>query len=126
MSLKVEAGHQTIMPYLTVKGAAKLIEFLEQVFAGKVAYTSHREDGSIAHTEVRIADTTVMLADVSEQWDVTTAGMYIYVPDTDAAYEKALAMGAKSIMEPADQPYKARMGGVIDPFGNTWWISTLL
>jgi uncharacterized glyoxalase superfamily protein PhnB len=49
---------------------------------------------------------------------------YMYVPDCDAAYQRALAAGAKSIQAPSDAPYGDRIGGVTDPFGNQWWIAT--
>jgi uncharacterized glyoxalase superfamily protein PhnB len=39
-------------------------------------------------------------------------------------YRSALAAGAASVMEPADQIYGDRMGGVKDPTGNTWWLAT--
>jgi uncharacterized glyoxalase superfamily protein PhnB len=49
---------------------------------------------------------------------------YLYVPDVDALYRRALAAGAKSLAEPADQPYGDRVAGVTDPFGNQWYIGT--
>jgi PhnB protein len=52
------------------------------------------------------------------------AMFYLYVPDCDAVYRRALAAGAKSVSEPTDHPYGDRSGGVIDPFGNTWYIAT--
>jgi uncharacterized glyoxalase superfamily protein PhnB len=49
---------------------------------------------------------------------------YLYVPNCDAVYHRALAAGAKSVMEPTDHPYGDRSGAVQDAFGNEWWIAT--
>ena len=49
---------------------------------------------------------------------------YMYVPDCDAVYHRALAAGGKSIAEPTDHPYGDRSGAVQDTFGNEWWIAT--
>jgi uncharacterized glyoxalase superfamily protein PhnB len=49
---------------------------------------------------------------------------YVYVPDCDALYRRALAAGAKSLHELADQPYGDRTGAVTDPFGNIWYVAT--
>ena len=51
--------------------------------------------------------------------------LYLYVPDCDAAYAKAIAAGAEKVMEPMDQFYGDRSGGVLAPFGNQWWFGTL-
>jgi len=50
--------------------------------------------------------------------------LYLYVPDVDAAYQKALKAGATSVMEVADQFYGDRGGGVKDPAGNQWFLGT--
>lgn len=65
-----------------------------------------------------------MLADAQPHLPATTAAMYMYVPDVDATYKRALAAGATAAMEPADQFYGDRHGGVKDQFGNFWWIAT--
>jgi uncharacterized glyoxalase superfamily protein PhnB len=52
------------------------------------------------------------------------AAMYVYVPNVDDTYKKALAAGGTSVMEPADQFYGDRHGGVKDRWGNFWWIAT--
>ena len=50
--------------------------------------------------------------------------LYLYVPNADAAYQLALKAGATSVMEPADQFYGDRSGGVWDPAGNSWFFGT--
>lgn len=115
------------MPYLIVKDAAGLIKFLKNVFGGELKFSMPREEGSdiIAHAEVRIGEAVVMMAEATEQFPVCTAGIFIYVDDTQAVYDKALANGATSIMPPAKMDYASLTAGFTDPCGNVWWPATL-
>ena len=122
--VNIAEGHQQIMPYLIVSGASDFIEFLKNVFHGEVQYSMPRSEGVIAHAEVRIGASTVMLADATEEFAPCTAGMFIYVDNADEVYGRALAAGATSVQEPADMPY-GRSGGVADRWGNTWWVTAL-
>lgn len=117
-------GYHTVTPYLVVEGAAKLLDFLERAFGGKVTERVERPDGSIGHAEVRVGDSMLMLAEANAQWKPMPALIYLYVPDTDLTYQRALQAGATSVMAPANQFYGDRNGGVKDPFGNLWWIGT--
>jgi PhnB protein len=49
---------------------------------------------------------------------------YVYVPDCDAVYRRALAAGATSLSEPTDQSYGDRSASVTDAFGHQWYIAT--
>jgi PhnB protein len=120
----IPEGYHSVTPYLTVQGAAKLLDFLQQAFDAKVTERMDRPDGRIGHAEVRIGDSVVMLAEASDQWKPMTGGIYLYVEDTDAAFKRALEAGAVSIMEPANQFYGDRNAGIKDPAGNFWWIAT--
>lgn len=117
-------GYHTVTPYLVVEGAAKLLDFLERAFGGKVTERVDRPDGTVGHAEVRLGDSMLMLAEASAQWKAMPALIYLYVPDTDTTYQRALQAGATSVMAPANQFYGDRNGGVKDPFGNMWWIGT--
>ena len=66
----------------------------------------------------------VLLAMDPPYSEATKASIYVYVPDVDETYKRALAEGATSINEPAEKPWKARMAGVKDTFGNIWYIET--
>jgi len=120
----VPDGQHSVTPYLVVEGAPKLIDFIKQAFGGKEEYRGVRPDGSIMHAQVRIGDSVVMLSDATAQFRPTSAMVHLYLEDADAAYKRAIEAGAKSLMEPANQFYGDRSGGVSDPFGNTWWVST--
>lgn len=118
-----ERACRTVTPYLTVTDAATLLAFVRTVFGAEIVMRSERPDGSIAHTEFRIGDTLIMMSGASEQWPPMPAGLLVYVDDPDTAFARALDAGAASIMDVVDTDHGDRMGGVIDPCGNQWWIA---
>jgi len=118
------AGYHSVSPYLTVVGAANLIEFLQAVFDATVVERMTRPDGSVGHCEVRIGDSIVMMAEPPDPSKARPSNLYVYVADVDATYRRALLHGARSEREPADQFYGDRSGGFVDASGNTWWIAT--
>ncbi len=123
--VSVPEGYQTVMPYLIVPNAAQFMDFLQKVFQAEEKFRTARENGSIMHAEMIIGDSTLMLAEATKEWSAQPAGLYIHVANADDTYRTALAQGATSLMEPADQPY-GRSGGVKDPFENTWWVTSAL
>jgi PhnB protein len=126
-NVKVPNGHQTLMPYLMLAGAAKFKEFTINVFGGKIISTHLQEDNPnmIKHSEVKIGDSTIMFCDARAEWPAQPSNMFIYVENADDTYQKALSEGATKVMEPADQDY-GRSCGVTDPCGNVWWITSVL
>jgi PhnB protein len=118
------SGYHTVTPYLIVEGADKLIDFLKQSFDAEETERLASPDGKIMHAEVRIGDSMIMMGEAGGNWTPVPGSIYIYVRDTDATYKRALAAGAASVMEPADQFYGDRNAGVKDPIGNIWWIGT--
>jgi PhnB protein len=117
-------GYHSVTPYLVVQGVGKLIDFLTQAFDAQEFFRMPRPDGTIAHAEVRIGDSIVMMGEAMGELKPMPSSIYLYVNDTDAVYKRALQAGATSMMEPADQFYGDRRGGVKDPVGNIWWIAT--
>jgi PhnB protein len=103
-------GFHTITPYLIVEGAEKQIGFMT--------------DGSIMHATLKIGDSMLMLSDASQHAKASSVMLYLYVPNVDAAYQRALKAGATSVMEPADQFYGDRSAGVKDAAGNQWFLGT--
>ncbi|HYG40838.1 MAG TPA: VOC family protein [Cytophagales bacterium] len=122
--MKIPTGHQTIMPYIIVKEAGKFMDFLKNVFGAEETAKYMRNESEIMHAEVNINGSTVMFAGSTGQWQAQNAGMFIYVEDVDKTYKKALEQGATSLMEIEDKEY-GRSGGIRDPFGNVWWITTI-
>ena len=119
----IPKGFGTVTPFLTVADAAKLIDFLQQAFAAQVTFRMDAPDGSVRHAEVKIGDSMVMIGQAPAGQEMR-AMLHLYAPDTDALYHRAIAAGATSIREPADQFYGDRTGGVRDLCGNQWWIAT--
>jgi PhnB protein len=117
-------GYTSVSPYLIVSGASKTIAFLERALDGVEIRRSPGPNGSIMHAEVRLDDTVVMLADGVEGWPPVGAHVHVYVPDVDAAYRRAIEAGATCVQKPIKKDDADKRGGVMDPGGTTWWIST--
>jgi PhnB protein len=117
-------GYHTVTPYLVVTGAAGVIAFLEKTFDAALVMRLDAPNGRIGHAEMRIGDSVVMLGDAHGEHKPTQAMLHLYVPDVDAAYQRALAAGASAVQAPKDQFYGDRSGGVRDMSGNLWWIAT--
>ena len=120
----VPDGFHTLTPYLTVDNAQTLMNFIEQAFDGKVVYRMNDDEGNVRHAEMKIGDSMLMLGQARDEWHPKEANLVLYVPDCDAMYQKALAAGGTTVRELSTQPCGDRSGGVKDPQGNTWWIST--
>jgi PhnB protein len=118
----IREGFHTVTPYLTVEQPAELLEFIKQSFlATELGRTTGSAGGM--HAEARIGDSMLMVGGGVGLGKHPTA-IHLYVPDVDEAYARALKAGATSLMEPADQEYGERSGGVQDPTGNRWYIAT--
>ena len=120
----VPDGYHTVTPYLVVGDADMLIQFAKRAFDATIVHETRRSDGALMHGELQIGDSRVMLGQANDQHSPMPACIYLYVPDTDATYKKALAAGAVSTMEPVNQFFGDRNAGVRDANGNMWWIAT--
>jgi len=120
----IPKGYRTITPYITVQGAAELIDFVKNAFDGVEAFRSIGPAGGI-HCEIQIGDSKLMIGG-GGQWRGTPmpTSLHLYVNDADAVYGRALAAGATSVHEPIDQFYGDREASVQDAGGNHWYIST--
>ena len=124
MSGAAPKGYNTVTTYLTVRGALDVLAFVKKAFGAEITEKHMNDDGSIMHAEIKIGDTRIMLGEAAHRWNAMPSMFYVYVPDCDAAYKKALNAGARSVREPADQHYGDRSGGVKDSAGNQWWIAS--
>jgi PhnB protein len=117
-------GYHTVTPYLTVREAAELIEFVKQAFGAEERFRTIGSAGGI-HCEVQIGDSMMMLGG-GGAWKGTPmpTAIHLYVKDVDAVYEQAVRAGAISIQPPTDQFYGDREAGVKDLAGNYWYIAT--
>lgn len=127
MATNIPKQYNRIMPYLIVEQAMDFKQFMETVFEATEQLRVPNKNGGIMHGELRIGgDTTLMYAQASDRFQIMNAGIYIHVENADATYEKALQAGASVVpgQEPSDREY-GRTCGVTDPFGNTWWITSV-
>ena len=117
-------GYHTITPYLIVKDADALQEFISQVFDATIEYTTRRDDGTIMHGSAVIGDSHIMFSQATEEYQPNPCMLYLYVEDVDVTYAKALNAGGESLREPTDEHYGDRSSGVKDSNGMQWWIAT--
>ena len=117
-------GYSTVSPYLIVDGAAATIKFLVQVFGAVELRRFPDEAGRLVHSEVRLDDSVLMVADGGDGWPPVPSHVHVYVAEVDETYRRALAAGAASVQEPVKKEDADRRGGVKDSGGTTWWIAT--
>src|SRR5262245_10894911 len=119
-------GIRSVTPYLAVRPAAELIEFVKRAFGAQEVLRTTGSSGGL-HAEVQIGDTRVMIGGGSAWGGTPTpTGLHLYVPDSDRVYQAALEAGAESLRAPVDQPYGDREASVKDMAGNHWYIATHL
>ena len=121
-------------PYLSVSNAAEMIEFYKKVFGAVETMRLKQPDGRIGHAELKVGGSTVMLADEFPEMGLLSpkslggtrspVSIHLYVENVDDVYKRALASGATSLREPADQFYGDRNAQVRDPSGHCWDIAT--
>jgi PhnB protein len=125
-------GLHTVTPYLIVKDAANAIAFYTKAFGARELFRMADPGGRICHAEIRIGDSTIMLADEFPEMGArspqsiggTPVSLAIYVEDVDAWAGQAIAAGAKVLRPVKDQFYGDRSGTFTDPFGHVWTLAT--
>ncbi len=128
----IPAGYHSITPYITIRGAAKALDFYKTVFGANEVMRFDGPDGAVAHAEIEIGGSRVMLGDENPAYGNTSpqtlggaaGGLCVYVPAVDAMFDKAVAAGAKVHKPVQDQFYGDRSGTLIDPFGHYWTLAT--
>lgn len=121
---RIPEGLRAVTPYLALENTGRFIQFIKEAFGAEEKLVVPAPGGGIAHAKIAIGDSILEMSDAHGVYKPMPCGLHLYVPDTDAVYEQALRAGAKSLTPPADQPYGDRSAGVVDPFGNQWFIAT--
>lgn len=122
--MNIPSTHQTVMPYLMLENANGFMEFMKKVFDADITEHSMRDENTLGHCEMNIGGSTIMFSEVSKEWTAQTANLFIYVENADETFKKAIDNGAEIIMPLGNQDY-GRSGGVKDPNGNIWWITSI-
>ena len=128
----VPEGYHTATPNLIVNDAARALEFYTRALGAKERMRSSGPGGKIMHAEFQLGDSIIMLADEFPEMGSrspktlggSVGGLWLYVPDTDAVYDQAIAAGATSVSAPADMFWGDRHARIRDPFGHEWSIAT--
>jgi PhnB protein len=128
-------GYHSITPYLSIRGATEAIAFYKQAFGAEEIYRLDMPGGKVGHAELQIGNSRIMLSDEFPEMpdamarspqtlDGTSIGLCIYLPDVDAALQRATLAGA-TIQKPLqDQFYGDRTATVRDPYGHVWTLMT--
>lgn len=125
-------GYHTVTPYLIVRDAERALAFYRQAFGARETLRLEGPGGRIGHAEIKLGDSTVMLADECPEMRArsplalggTPVHLLLYVEDVDAQMERAVATGAQVIRPVKDQFYGDRSGTLYDPFGHMWTVAT--
>ena len=128
----IPEGYHSLTPVLTIDGAADAIEFYKRAFGATERMRMDMPDGKIAHAELDIGDSVLMLADPFPQSTTTppgalggtSAAVFLYVDDVDGVVQRAMDAGAALTMPVEDQFWGDRFGSIKDPFGHVWQIAT--
>jgi len=103
-----------------------MIPFLEAAFGAEAMGVHKSPEGTVLHATIRIGNATLEIDEAHGEFQPMPCHLHVYVPDTDAAYARALQLGATSIEAPRNAPYGDRAAGVKDAFGHSWFIATYL
>jgi uncharacterized glyoxalase superfamily protein PhnB len=122
----VPEGLHDVNVYLHPLRAEPVIAFLRRAFGAEDVEKYASPDGVVHHARVTIGTSRVEMGEAHGLYQPMRSMFYLYVPDVDDAYRRALDAGATSISAPADQSYGARSAGVEDAFGNAWYMATPL
>lgn len=126
----VPDGYHTITPQLTLDDAARTIDWYTRALGATEVSRSLGPDGKVMHAELTIGNSRIMVNDVMMgtkgplAFGGSPAALWLFVDDSDALFERAVAAGATVQMPLADQFWGDRAGAIADPAGYTWWIAT--
>jgi PhnB protein len=128
----VPAGFRTLTPYLICRNTAGAIEFYKKVFGAREISRMPMSNGGIAHAEIQIGDSRLMLGDempaMGASAPETVGGspvqVFLYTPNVDKVFERAVAAGATGDMPPQDMFWGDRYAKLTDPFGHKWSMAT--
>lgn len=125
-------GYHSITPYLIVNNALHAIEFYKKIFHATEIFCMKNPDGKIGHAELKIGDSTIMLADEFPEMECfspktlggSPIGILLYLEDVDTVTENAVKAGAEIIKPLENKFYGDRSASIKDPFGHNWTLAT--
>ena len=128
----IPQGYHSVTPYLVVNDAARAIDFYRRAFGAKETVRMDGPPGKIAHAELKIGDSMIMLSDEMpgggcrspKSLGGSTVNIFLYVEKVDSVFNQAESAGAKVDMPPSDMFWGDRYGKLTDPFGHSWSVAT--
>ncbi len=130
--MAVKPGAQSVTPYLIVKGGARALDFYTRAFGAQEIFRLTEPSGRIGHSELRIGNSTLMLADEYPDFGAlappsvggSPVNLHLQVENVDEFMRRAVAAGATQLRSPKDEFYGQRSGMLADPFGHRWQVTT--
>lgn len=128
----IPEGYSTITPYLTVRDAARAIEFYAKAFGAREIFRMPGPGGSVMHAEIQIGNSILMLSEENPAWGAlsplslkgTPFNLHLYVEDVDKAFKQAISAGCTEKLPVQNMFWGDRYGKLTDPFGHEWGIAT--
>lgn len=118
-------NYNSLSPYLIVDNAQKLVDLLVTVFEAKTLRRFDHENGKIAHIELQLDDSVIMISDSTESYKANKTMLHIYVPNVHETFNKAIENGCELIEKPINkQGDPDTRGSFYDFAGNYWAVST--
>ena len=115
---------QSIIPYLMLVNAAGFIEFIKMVFDAEILLLHLADDHrTVLNAEIKIGHTVILLSEALDKYGKAVGNFFIYVGNADETFDRAVYHGASMVSTVTEMDY-GRCGGIEDPFGNTWWLTT--
>jgi len=118
-------NYNSLSPYLIIDNAQKLVDLLTSIFDAKTLRRFDHENGKIAHIELQLDDTVIMISDSTENYQANKTMLHIYVPNVFKTFDKAIETGCEIIEKPINkQGDPDTRGSFYDFAGNYWAVST--
>lgn len=119
----IPEGYNTVNPFIITENSVELLKFISAVFGGeeqKEALT-YDSDGLVLHSEIKLGNSMILIADRKPDWAVTPGFLQIYVADVEKTLEKAEKLGAKIVTKPTEF-IGVKFSRMLDSQGNLWWV----
>ena len=129
---KTVSAVQELFPYLIVRDAKAAIEFYQRAFGAEEMFRLAEPSGRIGHAQLKLGTAVIMLADEYPERGIqsplafggTGSFLHLHVGDVDEVTSRAVAAGAKILVEPKTQFYGERTSKIVDPFGHVWMLGS--
>lgn len=117
------AGIQSLVPFVYVEDVPEYLKFINEAFGIEAVTETKDDNGRTFYGTLQFDDTTYFVQEATDELKKSELALYLYVPDLDAAYKRALEAGAISVAEPAEQYHGDSLAILSDKWGNQWYLA---